>query len=153
LPADNGKTDNLVQTVTEISDRMSNLVRDEIELAKAEVSQKAMSLLRGTVAVGAGAVFGVFALVIGLEAAAWGIDSAIVPGAGNIWEGFLIVFGVLAILAVLSFVFAFSKLKAGAPPTPTMAIDEAKRIRETVAKPEIAATSSEVVASNSEVKR
>ena len=105
MPAENGKTDNLVQTVTEISDRMSNLVRDEIELAKAEVGQKAMSLLKGTVAVAAGAVFGVFAIV----------------------------FGALAVLALLAFVIASRLLKRGAPPTPTMAIDEAKQIRATVA--------------------
>ena len=52
---------------------------------------------------------------------------------GSIWEGFAIVFGALAVLAVLSFVIASRLLKRGAPPTPTMAIDEAKRIRETVA--------------------
>jgi len=132
LPTNNGTAENLVQTVTEVSDRMTNLVRDEIDLAKAEVTQKAMQLLRGTVAIAAGAVFGVFAIVIGLEAAAWGLNDLLVPGAGPIWKGFLIVFGALAILAVLSFVFAWRKLKVGAPPTPTMAIDEAKRIRETV---------------------
>ena len=38
--------------------------------------------------------FGVFAIFIGLEAAAWGINAAIVPGAGSIWEGFAIVFGI-----------------------------------------------------------
>ena len=37
------------------------LVREEIELAKAEVGRKATSMLRGTAAVAAGAVFGVFA--------------------------------------------------------------------------------------------
>jgi Putative Actinobacterial Holin-X, holin superfamily III len=132
LPAENGRPENLVQTVTDISDRMTHLVRDEIELAKAEVTHKAMSLLRGTVAVAAGAVFGVFAIVMGLEAAAWAVNTALVPGAGDLWEGFLIVFGALAILAILAFVFAVRMLKSGAPPTPTMAIDEAKRIRETV---------------------
>ena len=35
-------------------DRMTDLVRDEIELAKTEVTLKAKSLLRGTVAVAAG---------------------------------------------------------------------------------------------------
>lgn len=119
--------------MTEISDRMTSLVRDEIELAKAEVTQKATSLLRGTVAVAAGAVFGIFAIIFALETAAWALNAILIPGAGDIWEGFLIVFGALAILAVLSFVFAWRKLKVGAPPTPTMAIDEAKRIRETVA--------------------
>ncbi len=118
--------------MTEISDRMASLVRDEVDLAKAEVTRKAMSLLRGTAAVAAGAVFGVFALVMGLEAAAWGLNAVLVPGAGSIWEGFLIIFGVLALLALGAFMFAWRALKSGAPPTPTMAIDEAKRIRQTV---------------------
>jgi Putative Actinobacterial Holin-X, holin superfamily III len=119
--------------VTEVSDRVSNLVREEIELAKAEVTIKARSLLRGTVAVLAGAVFGVFAVFMGLEALAWALNAVLVPGAGSIWEGFLIVFGLLAVMAIGAFGFAWTKLKAGSPPAPTMAIDEAKRIRETVA--------------------
>jgi uncharacterized small protein (DUF1192 family) len=133
LPANNGKTDNLATTVGEVSDRITNLIREEIELAKAEVGRKAISLLRGTIAIAAGAVFGVFAIFIGLEALAWGLDAILIQGAGDIWVGFLIVFGILAILAVLSFAIASRLLKRGAPPTPTMAIDEAKRIRETVA--------------------
>jgi uncharacterized membrane protein YgcG len=138
LPANNGKTDNLATAVSEVSDRVSNLIREEIELAKAEVGRKAVSLLKGTIAIVAGAVFGVFAIVMGLEALAWGIDSILVQGAGNIYAGFLIVFGVLAILAVLAFATASRLLRRGTPPTPTMAIDEAKRIRETVtAKSEV----------------
>jgi len=133
LAPSNGKPDNLVNVVSEVSDRVSNLVREEIELAKVEVTRKATSLLKGTVAIAAGAVFGVFAIVMGLEAAAWAINTVLVPGAGNLWLGFLIVFGVLAVLAVLAFTTATRLLKRGAPPTPTMAIDEAKRIRETVA--------------------
>jgi len=133
LAAENGKSETLVTAVTEVSDRVSNLVREEIELAKAEVAIKARSLLRGTVAVLAGAVFGVFAVFMGLEALAWALNAVLVPGAGSIWEGFLIVFGLLAVLAIASFGFAWTKLKAGSPPAPTMAIDEAKRIRETVA--------------------
>jgi uncharacterized small protein (DUF1192 family) len=121
-----------VNSVTEVSDRVSNLVKDEIDLAKAEVTRKAMSLARGAAAVAAGAVFGVFAIFMGLEAAAWALNDILVPGAGSIWEGFLIVFGVLAILAVLAFLFAYRAFQRGTPPTPTMAIDEAKLIRETV---------------------
>jgi hypothetical protein len=132
LPANNNATpENLVNAVSDVSDRVSNLVREEFELAKAEVTIKARSLLRGTVAVFAGAVFGVFAIFIGLEALAWGLNAILVPGAGDIWEGFLIVFGILAVLAIASFLFAWTKLKTG-PPAPTMAIDEAKRIRDTV---------------------
>ena len=131
MAVSNGKSDNLVNTVTEVSDRISNLIREEIELAKAEVGRKAISLMRGTIAVVAGAVFGVFAIFIGLEALAWGINAALVPGAGSIWEGFAIVFGILAILAILAFVIASRLLRRG-PPVPTMAIEEAKQIRETV---------------------
>ena len=119
--------------MSEVSERVSNLIREEIELAKAEVGRKASTLLKGTVAVVAGAVFGVFAIFIGLEALAWALNAVLVPGAGSIWEGFAIVFGILAVLAILAFVIAQRLLKSGAPPTPTMAIDEAKRIRETVA--------------------
>jgi hypothetical protein len=133
LPGSNGKPDNLATAVSEVSERVSSLIREEIELAKAEVGRKASSLLKGTIAIVAGAVFGVFAIVVGLEAAAWALNAVLVPGAGDIWEGFLIMFGVLAILAVLAFATATRLLKRGAPPTPTMAIDEAKRIRETVA--------------------
>lgn len=106
---------------------MSLLVREEIELAKAEVTQKATSLARGAAAVGAGAVFGVFAIIFGLLTVAWAINDA----TGDLWLGFLIVFLLLVALAVAAALFAWRKLKVG-PPTPDMAIGEAKKIRETV---------------------
>jgi hypothetical protein len=111
---------------------MSLLVREEIELAKAEMTVKMTSIARGAVAVAAGAVFGVFMLVVLLEAVAWGINAILVDGAGSLWIGFAITTGLLAILAVGAFLFAWRKLRVGAP-TPKMAIDEAKKIRETVA--------------------
>ncbi len=106
---------------------MSVLVREEIELAKAEVTQKATSLARGAAAVAAGAVFGVFAVVFGLATLAWGLNSLF----GSLWLGFLTVFILLLALAIGAFLFARSKLQVG-PPTPQMALDEAKLIRETV---------------------
>ena len=117
--------------VTEVSERMSVLVRENIELAKAEVTQKATSLGKGAAAVAAGAVFAVFALIFALEALAWGLNDVFVNGAGNPWIGFLIVFGVLLLLALFAFLFAWRKLRVGAP-TPDMAIDEAKKTRATV---------------------
>ena len=132
MPAENGKPENIATAVTEVSERMSLLVREEFELARAEVTQKVTSIARGAIAVAAGAVFGVFAVVFLLETAAWGLNAVLVNGAGNLWIGFAIVFGVLAILALGAFLFAWRKLRVG-PPTPNMAIDEAKKIRETVA--------------------
>ncbi len=124
MPADN---DNLATAVTEVSERVTVLVREEIELAKAEVTQKAMSMARGAAAAAAGAVFGVFAIVFGLLTLAWGLNSAL----SSLWLGFAIVFVLLVILTAGAFLFAWRKLKVGAP-TPDLAIDEAKKIRATV---------------------
>jgi len=124
LPAEN---DNIAAALTEISERMSALVREEIELAKAEMTTKVSSLARGAAAVAVGAVFGVFALVFVLLTIAWGLNSAF----SSLWLGFLIVMVVLLVLAAGAFLFAWRKLKVGAP-KPTMAIEEAKKIRETV---------------------
>ena len=120
-------TESFATAVTEVTERMTVLVREEIELAKVEMTTKVSSIARGAAAVAAGAVFGVFALVFGLLSAAWGINAAF----SGLWEGFVIVFGILLFLTVGAFLFAWRKLKVGAP-TPKMAIDEAKLIRETV---------------------
>jgi uncharacterized small protein (DUF1192 family) len=132
LPDSNGQAENLATAVTEVSERVSVLVREEIELAKAEVTEKAASLARGAAALAAGAVFGIFAIVLGLGTLAWGLNSLL----SSLWLGFAIVFVLLLVLTGGAFLFAKRKLKVGVPPTPTMAIDEAKKIRETVANPE-----------------
>jgi len=129
LPADG--PENFATVVTEVSERVSVLVREELELAKAEMTEKVSSLARGAAAVAVGAVFGIFALIMGLGTLAWGLNSLL----SSLWLGFLITFVVLLVLAAGAFLFAWRKLKVGAP-TPKMAIDEAKKIRETVsAKP------------------
>ena len=119
--------DNLARAVTEVSERMAVLVREEIELAKVEMTQKVSSIARGAAAVAIGAVFGVFALVFVLLTVAWGLNSALT----SIWLGFLIVTGLLVLLTVVAFLFAWRKLKVGAP-TPKLAIEEARKIRATV---------------------
>lgn len=131
MATERDKPDSLAAAVTEVSEKVAVLVRDEIELAKVEVTQKVSSLARGGAAVAAGAVFGVFAVVFLLLTVAWILDAILVSGAGDIWIGFAIVLGVLAAATIGSFLFAWRKLKVGAP-TPNMAIDEARKIRATV---------------------
>jgi uncharacterized small protein (DUF1192 family) len=128
LPAEN---DNIATALTEVSERMSVLVREEIELAKAEVTVKVSSIARGAAAVAAGAVFGVFAVIFLLLTLAWVLDAIFVDGAGDIWIGFAIVLAVLAVASIGAFLFAWRKLKVGAP-TPKLAIEEAKKIRATI---------------------
>ena len=124
LPADN---ENIANALTEVTERLSVLVREEIELAKVEVTEKASSLARGAAAVAVGAVFGVFALIFVLLTVAWGLNSLL----SSLWLGFLIVMAVLLLLTAIAFLFAWRKLKVGAP-TPKMAIEEAGKIRQTL---------------------
>jgi uncharacterized membrane protein YqjE len=128
LAADpNDRNDSLAAAVTEVSEKLSLLVREEIELAKTEVSEKVARIARGAAAVAVGAVFGVFALIFVLLTIAWGLNSAFT----SLWLGFAIVMVLLLVLTVGAFLFAWRKLKVG-PPTPKMAIDEAKKISATV---------------------
>jgi Putative Actinobacterial Holin-X, holin superfamily III len=62
------------------------------------------------------------------------IDAIFVDGVGDIWLGFAIVAAVLVLLTAATFLFAWKKLQVG-PPTPQMAIDEAKKIRDTMSSP------------------
>jgi len=128
LPAEN---DNVAAAVTEVTEHLTVLVREEIELAKVEMTEKVSSLTRGAAAVAAGAVFGVFAIVFLLITLAWILDALFVDGAGDIWVGFAIVFVVLGAATGGAFLFAWRKLKVGAP-KPEMAIEEARKIRATV---------------------
>ena len=121
------QSESFAAAITEVSEKMSVLVREEVELAKAEVVTKVSSLARGAAAVAVGAVFGVFALVFVLLTIAWGINAA----TDTIWVGMAVVMVLLIVLTLLAFLFAWRKLKVGAP-TPKMAIDEAKKIRATV---------------------
>lgn len=132
MPAEPGeRTDSLAAAVTDVSEKLGVLVREEIELAKVEVTTKVSSLARGGAAIAVGAVFGIFALIFLLLTIAWVLDAIFVSGAGDIWAGFAIVLVVLGVAAVGTFLFAWRKLKVGAP-TPRMAIDEAKKLRATV---------------------
>jgi hypothetical protein len=124
----NGKPDNIATTVTEVSERVTLLIREEIELARAEVQQKVRTLSRGLIGGAIGAVFVLLFIPFLLLTIAWGINSA----TGSIWIGFLVVTLLLLIGAAIAFYFAYRKFQVGAP-APQMALQEAQRIRDTVA--------------------
>lgn len=127
----NSQQDSIAAAIAEVSESLTKIVQDEIALAKAEVTAKVSSIARGAAAVAAGAVFGVFALIFLLITLGWGLNAILISGTGNIFLGFLIVAGVLLALTLLAFLFAWRKLKVGAP-IPSMAIDEAKKVQATV---------------------
>jgi uncharacterized membrane protein YcjF (UPF0283 family) len=126
MPGPNGTDRSLGDIVSDVSEKGSLLVREEIELAKAEMLAKAKKMGRGAgIGVAAG-VFLIFALVMFLQTAAWGIVEAFDV---QIWVGFAVVTLILVILGIIAGMLAAKWLKAG-PPTPDMAIEQAKITRD-----------------------
>jgi uncharacterized membrane protein YqjE len=119
------------QAVQEVSERAQILVREEIELAKAEVTEKVSTLVKGGVVGIVAGVIAVFGLALLLQGFAWLVYYLLFPDGTYFW-GFFVVAGVLFLLAALAGFLASRAFKRGSPPTPDLAIDEAKRIRETV---------------------
>jgi len=111
---------------------MSKLVREEIELAKAEVAEKVMKLLKG-IAVGLSAgIFVIVGLLFFLHGLAWLAWFALPVGDQTFFWGFFFVAGLLFVLGGIAGYLAARFLKAGAPPVPEMAIDEAGKIKRTL---------------------
>jgi uncharacterized membrane protein YqjE len=128
---DNGNTadKSLGDVVNDVSTKASLLVREEIELAKTEIAEKAKSLARGSAVAIVAAVTIVFALVYFFEALAWFFNDIFGTVNSSPWLGFIIVFGLLFIVAAICGFIGLRWIKKGAPPTPDLAIEEAKAIR------------------------
>jgi hypothetical protein len=124
----NGSADkNLGEIVSEVSEKASLLVRQEIDLAKAEVTQKLTKLTRGAAVGAAAGVFLIFGVTMFFHTLAWFLFDIFDFDA--IWYGFAIVTALLFLLAILAALLALRLFKKGAPPTPDLAIEEAKLIR------------------------
>ena len=135
MPADDPRQATLAESVAQVSERASLLVREEIELAKAEMAAKARKLAIGAVVGIVAGVFFITALFFLLDSAAWG--AYLIFGGTAYWAGFLIVAGILFLLGALAGGLAYRAIRKGTPPAPTMAIDEAKKIRDTVTATEV----------------
>jgi uncharacterized membrane protein YqjE len=123
----NSSEKSLGEIVAEVSEKASLLVREEIELAKAEMLGKAKTLGKGAVVAVAAGVFLVFAVVMLLQTLAWLLADVL----DSVWIGFGIVTLLLVVAGALSGWKAKSWLSTG-PPTPDAAIEEAKITRETL---------------------
>jgi len=126
----NGQADkNLGEIVSEVSEKASLLVRQEIELAKAEVGEKIGKITRGAAVGAAAGVFLIFGITMFFHGLAWFLDD-LFNWEGQIWAGFAVVTAFLFLLALLAALLAYRLVKKGSPPTPDLAIEEAKRTRE-----------------------
>ena len=121
----------LGKAIQEVSEKVQLLVREEIALAQAEMTEKISKLIRGIVAGAVAGVFALFGLIYLLHAASWGLWEFFGTGDGP-WFGFLIITLLLFLFGALGGLLAFRFIKKATPPTPAMAIEEAQLIRETV---------------------
>jgi hypothetical protein len=116
----------LGQLVTDVTEKTTLLIHEEIELAKAEITSKLTKLGIGAAVAGAAGLFLVFGLIYGLFAVAEAINSF----GFSPWVGFAVVWAVLTLVGLVAGLVAYRLFKKGSPPVPKMAIEEAKATRE-----------------------
>ena len=115
------------ELVFDVAEKSSSLVREEIELAKTEISEKVSKILRGSVVGIAAGVFAFLALILIMEGVAWLLAEEVFDG--NAWPGFFVEAALFLLIAALAGFLAYRSLQAGAPPVPEQAIEEAKRTK------------------------
>jgi uncharacterized membrane protein YqjE len=128
LPPQEDAAKSLGEIVADVSEKASLLVRQEIELAKAEVKDKVSKLAKGAAIAAAAGVFLVFGITTFFHGLAWFLND-VFNWEDNNWAGFGVVTAGLFLLGLLAGLLALRLFKKGTPPTPELAIEEAKRTR------------------------
>jgi uncharacterized membrane protein YqjE len=125
------QTSELARAVQDITEKAQLLVHEEIELAKAEMTEKVTQLLKGAVFGIVAGVFAVFALVYLLHALSWSLWE-VLGNESNFWLGFLITGVLILILGAIAGLIAMRLIKKGTPPKPELALEEAQLIKGTL---------------------
>jgi hypothetical protein len=131
-PAPDTRT--VAEMVFDVSESASTLIREEIELAKAEVTEKVGKLVRGSVVGVAAGAFAFLALILVMEGIAWLLNEEVFDG--KVWPGFFVEAAAFLLIAAAAGFIAYRAVQAGAPPVPEQAIEEAKLTKEMLQKEE-----------------
>lgn len=123
----------IADAIQRITASTQALVRDEIELAKLEVSQKVKTLGRGAVVGIAAGVFLAAAGLLTLHGIAWLAWYLFFPDDEFFWGFFLEAF-LLVVMAVIAGLLAARAFKKAQPPTPDVAIAELRATQETLTR-------------------
>jgi uncharacterized membrane protein YqjE len=121
----------LARAIQDVTERAQLLVREEVALAKAEMTEKVTKLIKGAVFGIVAGVFALFALIYLLHALSWGIWDVLDDG-DNFWLGFLITGALILVLGAIAGLIAMRLIKKGSPPKPELALEEAQLIRGTL---------------------
>lgn len=115
------------ELVYEVTEQTSNLIREEIELAKTEVSEKVTTLARGSAVGIAAGVFAFLAVILLMHAFALGLNSLFFEG--EPWAGYLVTAIIFLLVAAGAGYFAYNSFEETGAPVPTEAIEEAQKTR------------------------
>ena len=96
------QTSELARAIQDVTQRAELLVREEVALAKAEMTEKVTKLIKGAIFGIVAGVFAVFALIYLLNALSWGINDFLDVETA-VWAGFLIV-GIVMGVTLLNYV-------------------------------------------------
>jgi uncharacterized membrane protein YqjE len=122
----------IAAAISEVSERAQLLVREEIELAKTEVTEKVGKLAKGAIVAVAAGIFLVTALFFVLLGFAFLLYYVLPGNDYTFFWGFFAMAAILVVLGLIAGLIAAKVVKKGSPPVPSMAIEEAQKIRETV---------------------
>jgi uncharacterized membrane protein YqjE len=111
----------LGSAVKEVAERVSAIVRLELELASMEIQRKIKSLGFGIAFAAGAALFLVF--MVGF---AYATIAAALATVMPTWAALLVVTGILLLKAAVCGVLAVNRIRKGTPPVPEQAIREAK---------------------------
>ena len=112
----------LFRLIGDIPGLLAQLVRDEIEQLKAELTTKLKSAALGIGLLVAAATVGVLALITLVIAAIFGLAVIMAP-----WAAALVVSGVLLLIVLVLVLVGRAQLKRGTPPMPTKTISSIRK--------------------------
>jgi hypothetical protein len=114
----------LGEIVSDVTSKAQLLVKEEIELAKAEVTAKVSKLAKGAGFFAGAGVLAVFGLIYFFHFLSLGIADWF--GLKD-WVGYLIVTVLIFVIAGVLGLLGLRSVKKGSPPVPELAIEEAKK--------------------------
>ena len=142
-------TSELADAINDVTDKARLLVKEEIELAKLEVTEKVTGLAKGAAVGAAAGVFVLAGLIYFLHFIALLIADVL---GVNPWVGYLILSGFLFLFGGIAGFMAARFFTKGSPPTPQMAIEEAQLIKATLTDPHPATPTGPTVPAKAETK-
>ncbi len=115
----------LGELFADLSAQISALVRQEVQLAKTEITQKVSGFAKGAAALAVAVFLGIAAFFVLLLAAIYAL-ALVLPG----WAAALIVAVVLLVIAGIAAFIGIGMLKKAAPPLPEKTIETLKETPE-----------------------